>query len=286
MVMPKPDLVELTGGYRRVPVLQIGADIYCDTHCIARALDRLHPDPPLSPRGQETRRARALALGRDHLHDGRPRVLRARRRVLRGVRRGPQEDDGAAGPEPRLARKWCCRRSSPAPRQPRRLERQLADGRAFLLGVEPSLADLSAFHPLLMLRRAPAHSPRCSRRCSASPPGPTRVRAIGHGKPTPLSSAEAIAIARAARARRLRGRAGAARGHAARRPRGDPRRRVRLGERRRHARRLRPRTRSPCADRPSARARWWCTSRARTTAWSRPAKGSGPRPRAYSSSFG
>ena len=40
MVMPKPDHVELTGGYRRVPVLQIGADIYCDTHCIARVLDR------------------------------------------------------------------------------------------------------------------------------------------------------------------------------------------------------------------------------------------------------
>ena len=54
MVMPKPDHVELTGGYRRVPVLQVGADIYCDTHCIARALDRLFPDPPLSPPGRET----------------------------------------------------------------------------------------------------------------------------------------------------------------------------------------------------------------------------------------
>jgi glutathione S-transferase len=28
MVMPKPDLMPLTGGYRRTPVLQIGADIY------------------------------------------------------------------------------------------------------------------------------------------------------------------------------------------------------------------------------------------------------------------
>jgi glutathione S-transferase len=31
MVMPKPELVELTGGYRRIPVLQMGADVYCDT---------------------------------------------------------------------------------------------------------------------------------------------------------------------------------------------------------------------------------------------------------------
>jgi hypothetical protein len=36
MVMPKPDLVALTGGYRRTPVLQTGADIWCDTALIAR----------------------------------------------------------------------------------------------------------------------------------------------------------------------------------------------------------------------------------------------------------
>ncbi|OYW24006.1 MAG: glutathione S-transferase, partial [Sphingomonas sp. 12-62-6] len=28
---PKPELTPLTGGYRKTPVLQIGADIYCDT---------------------------------------------------------------------------------------------------------------------------------------------------------------------------------------------------------------------------------------------------------------
>ena len=27
-IMPKPDLLALTGGYRRTPVLQIGADIF------------------------------------------------------------------------------------------------------------------------------------------------------------------------------------------------------------------------------------------------------------------
>jgi glutathione S-transferase len=30
-VMPRPDLTPLTGGYRRTPVMQIGADIFCDT---------------------------------------------------------------------------------------------------------------------------------------------------------------------------------------------------------------------------------------------------------------
>ena len=31
VIMPKPDLIPLTGGYRRIPVMQIGADVYCDS---------------------------------------------------------------------------------------------------------------------------------------------------------------------------------------------------------------------------------------------------------------
>ncbi len=46
-IMPKPDLTVLTGGYRRAPVLQIGADIYCDSALIAEVLDEVAPTPPL-----------------------------------------------------------------------------------------------------------------------------------------------------------------------------------------------------------------------------------------------
>jgi glutathione S-transferase len=46
---PKPDLIPLTGGYRRTPVLQIGADVYCDTQLILSELDRRSPHPPLYP---------------------------------------------------------------------------------------------------------------------------------------------------------------------------------------------------------------------------------------------
>lgn len=38
-VMPKPDVLALTGGYRRTPILQIGADIYCDTALICQVLE-------------------------------------------------------------------------------------------------------------------------------------------------------------------------------------------------------------------------------------------------------
>ena len=49
MAMPKPDVVALTGGHRRTPLLQIGADVWCDTALIARVLDRHLPSPLLHP---------------------------------------------------------------------------------------------------------------------------------------------------------------------------------------------------------------------------------------------
>ena len=48
-MMPKPDLTPLTGGYRRIPVLQIGADVYCDTALCARVIEALQPAPTLYP---------------------------------------------------------------------------------------------------------------------------------------------------------------------------------------------------------------------------------------------
>ena len=44
-IAPKPDLTPLTGGYRRTPVLQDGADVWCDTRLIARELERRVPSP-------------------------------------------------------------------------------------------------------------------------------------------------------------------------------------------------------------------------------------------------
>lgn len=52
-LMPKPNLMPLTGGYRLTPVMQIGADIYCDTQCILRELERRFPEPTLFPGGAE-----------------------------------------------------------------------------------------------------------------------------------------------------------------------------------------------------------------------------------------
>ena len=51
VIMPKPNLTALTGGYRKTPVLQIGADIYCDSQLIMRELERRYPTPSFYPAG-------------------------------------------------------------------------------------------------------------------------------------------------------------------------------------------------------------------------------------------
>src|ERR1700743_2091347 len=65
VIMPKPDLTVLTGGYRKTPVLQIGADIYCDSQLIMRELERRHPSPSFYPAGQGA--ADALAWGAEKM---------------------------------------------------------------------------------------------------------------------------------------------------------------------------------------------------------------------------
>ncbi len=53
IIMPKPDLMPLTGGYRKTPVMQMGADIYCDTAIICKVIDRLCPDDTIYPAGSQ-----------------------------------------------------------------------------------------------------------------------------------------------------------------------------------------------------------------------------------------
>jgi len=195
MVLPKPDHTELTGGYRRVPVLQIGADVYCDTHCIAPVLDRLQPLPPLSPPGLETlehglsRWAETTFMMVILAFFGIGGVfpeefVEDRRKTM--IPPGTDLDQTAKI----LPTKLLQIRANLD-----RLEQLLSDRRPFLLGEEACLADFSAFHPVLPLsihaRTAELLAP-----LRFVPPWLERVRAIGHGKRRELEAADAIAIAR------------------------------------------------------------------------------------------
>ncbi|MGP4845534.1 glutathione S-transferase family protein [Marinobacter sp. 1Y8] len=45
---PRPELEVLTGGYRKIPVMQIGADIFCDTRAISSEIARISGKPELA----------------------------------------------------------------------------------------------------------------------------------------------------------------------------------------------------------------------------------------------
>jgi len=197
MILPKPDHFELTGGYRRVPVLQIGADIYCDTHLIVRVLDRIHPSPPLSPPGQETvehavsRWAETsfmmvilafFGIGGVFAED----FIEDRRKTM--IPPGLDIDSTSKI----LGSKLVQLRSNIE-----RLEEMLRDGRPFLLGDTVSAADLSAYHPLMML----AMHARTQAQLEGVPgveKWMARIRQIGHGEVQPFDSESAIAVARGA----------------------------------------------------------------------------------------
>lgn len=49
LVMPKPNLSAMTGGYRKIPAMQIGAGIYCDSRLLAEELEKWYSYPTIYP---------------------------------------------------------------------------------------------------------------------------------------------------------------------------------------------------------------------------------------------
>lgn len=202
MVMPKPDLVALTGGYRRTPVLQIDADIYCDTSLIARVLDARAPQRPLYPASAPL--APLLAQWADWSlfwtvidFASQPAAFAHR---FRGMARS-EVDAIVADRTPFRA---SVPRQSPVDAGANlatllaSLAAQLADGRSFLFG-EASIADFSVAQCLWHLRRAgPVAEPLVAAH-PALQAWHDRMLASGHGRSRTIASSEALAIAAAAR---------------------------------------------------------------------------------------
>jgi glutathione S-transferase len=198
-ILPKPDVVALTGGYRRTPVMQVGADVYCDTALICKVIDRLAPDPPLYPAATQGL-AEIVAQWADaslfwiavpftmqpmsvpHMFpDATPESLQAfvkdRAAMTPNLRRATIPDGGAQL-QGYLGR----------------LENLLGDGRRFLLGAGSSIADFAVAHSIWYMCR----SPPIGAMVDAFPKVLAwhgRMKAFGHGTPTEIGSDEAIAIA-------------------------------------------------------------------------------------------
>ncbi len=196
----RPELFAMTAGYRRIPVMQVGADIYCDSQCILRELERRVPSPTFFPgpgKGMPWAISRwtdgplfdllfriAFAPVMDSLP---PALVNDRSRLYLG----PDADLKKELPNiPHLLAQlrghlgW--------------LEAQLGSGKPYLTADAPSVADAFVWHIMWFFR---ARYDKAAAFLSEFPllaAWEERMKAIGHGTPTPMTPLEALAIAKAA----------------------------------------------------------------------------------------
>ena len=195
-IMPKPDLTPLTGGYRRIPVMQVGADVFCDSQVIMAEIERRQPSPK-TIHGADL----AMDFWADRLlfqpvvaiifgaigHTV-PAEFIKDREALSGRPFDIAAMKAAAGPmrgQFRAMSAW--------------LEQQLAEGPQWFSGEAPGLADIACYMNLWFLRSAlKADMIALLEGMPNLAAWRERVAALGHGQRTNLTTADAIAIAAAA----------------------------------------------------------------------------------------
>ena len=200
MVMPKPELVALTGGYRKTPVLQIGADIYCDTALICDVLEHLQPTPTLYPphiKGV----ARVLAQWADTTLFWTAMAYNFHPKGAAQMFAGAPPETGKLFAEDRAKMRLAVPRLPSADAAGaykshlRRLANML-EQQDYLLGGQPCVADFAAYHPLWFTRtRTSVMAPILD-----ATPGVLawmdRIAAMPRASGIPMLAEEAIALAR------------------------------------------------------------------------------------------
>lgn len=200
-IMPKPDLTALTGGYRKTPVLQVGADIYCDTALIARRLEQEKSTPTFYPDGQEFTVASFAAWADSvmFLHAV-SLVFQPASLAVRFAKVPPEAVKAFIADRAALFSGGSANRVSLEQAQHQwptlmsRLETQLERGGEYLFGA-PSIADLSVAYPLWFLKQTPVTSPLVDQYPAVSL-WYKRVLGFGHGAFSEMASADALEVAR------------------------------------------------------------------------------------------
>ena len=203
-IMPKPDVLALTGGYRKTPFLQIGADIYCDTALICDVLEHRQPSPTLYPDRQKGL-ARTLAQWSDTTLFWAAMAYNLSPKGAAAMFAGAPPEVAKAFAADRGAMSTGMTRLRPADATAayksylRRLANMLED-HPFLLGDAPTVADFAAYHPLWFSR---VRNPVMGDILQATPGvlgWMDRLAALGHGRLDKFDSADAIAVAAASQA--------------------------------------------------------------------------------------
>ena len=200
-IAPKPEMVALTGGYRRTPVLQIGADIYCDTALICDVLEHLAPLPSIYPEPGKGL-SRLVAQWADS-------TLFWAAMAYNFSPKGAADIFGKAPPElakafadDRRAMSASMVRLRPADAAAayksylRRLSDML-DDTDYLLGAFPTVADFACYHPLWFTRKRTPSMAGILQLTPAVGDWMDRMAAIGHGTMETLDAQRAIDVAAA-----------------------------------------------------------------------------------------
>lgn len=197
-IAPKPDLTPLTGGYRKTPVLQIGADIYCDTAIAIEAIESFKPDPTFypAPLGRAGAFIGMWAGGPMFMH----MVCTAMGPVLDLIPEGFWADRKALfGFDKERVRSAFPHLKAQFEASLARAEDALSDGRAFFGGDAPGYSDFAFYMDTWFQMRADFGQPDAP----VLNPFPhvrawhERVASIGHGAPSDMSAREALDIAKA-----------------------------------------------------------------------------------------
>ncbi len=203
-VMPKPDLTALTGGYRKTPVLQMGADIYCDTALIARRLEQEKVSPALFPEGQEMIAATFAAWADSVVFQHAVSlVFQPESVAVRFAKLPPEAIKAFIADRAELFSGGSATRLSAEqarhqwPTIMTRLEQQLQREQGDFLFGEPSIADFAMAHPLWFLKGTPVTAPLVDAYPAVSV-WLSRVMGFGHGASSELTSEEALEISRRA----------------------------------------------------------------------------------------
>lgn len=194
---PKPKLVALTGGYRRTPVLQVGADIYCDSFLILKELERRHPVPSLVPEpvgdlvwglirwtgGEFFQNCLTVVLGHKP-EDLPPEFAKDRGRLYFGPR--PDFDEilksvPNAAAQLNASLSW--------------MESALSGGNPYLTGPAPSVVDATGYALCWLIRGRWDRGAELLSRFQNLEAWEARMEAVGQGTPTEMDADAALDIA-------------------------------------------------------------------------------------------
>jgi len=200
-ILPKPDVVALTGGYRKTPVLQVGADIYCDSGLICDVLEHVRPEPTLYPPHLKGV-CRIFAQWADSSLFWAAMGYNLQPKGAAHMFAGEPPEVAKAFGEDRKAMSSNLVRLRPGDatssyRSYLRRIANMADEHDFLFGMEPCVADFAAYHGIWFTRQ---QVPLLADILNTTPSvneWAERVAAIGHGVSTHLTSADAVALAAA-----------------------------------------------------------------------------------------